>query len=300
VETIFNRFEEVGNESWKIYFHDIAQAHTLLKLWPLGDHFHFYRQFQIDCQTGQLPAYSFIEPRYYSDFGQPENDQHPPSVVTLGEQLIADVYNCVRSSKLWPKSLLIITYDEHGGCYDHLPPPSAVSPEAPEPGQRFAFDRYGVRVPTVIVSPYTEPGTVFGRSTPVPFDHTSIIATLRKRFGLKSLTARDEKAPDLDSILVLPTPGNRGPARVKPLLYTPSPQTAAVAQTKPLNSMQRALVGVAANLPEAPGKDVEAHIAEVKTAGLKQSPQEATVNVHAARTFVKKQVGNFLQSNLSK
>src|SRR5262249_2915679 len=147
-------------------------------------------------------------------------------------------------------------YDEHGGCYDHVAPPPAVSPEAPLPKQTFAFDRYGVRVPAVIVSPYVKPGTIFGTPTSVPFDHTSIIATLRRRFGLNSLTARDEKAPDLDSILVLPTPDNRGPSRVKAPLYTPSPQTAAVAQTKRLNSMQRALVSAAANLPETPGKDM--------------------------------------------
>src|SRR5215469_4604919 len=125
VETIYNRFEQAGIRDWKIYFHDIAQAHTLLKLFLLSNHFHFYWQFQADCQRGQLPSYSFIEPQYYSDMAHPENDQHPPSVVTLGEQLIADVYNRLRSSKLWIKTLLIVTHDEHGGCYDHVPPPSA-------------------------------------------------------------------------------------------------------------------------------------------------------------------------------
>jgi phospholipase C len=153
VETIYNRFEQARIGDWKIYFHDIAQAHTLLKLFLLSNHFHFYRQFQADCQSGQLPSYSFIEPQYYSDMAHPENDQHPPSVVTLGEQLIADVYNRLRSSKLWIKTLLIITYDEHGGCYDHVPPPSATQPETPRPDQVFKFDRYGVRVPAVIVSP---------------------------------------------------------------------------------------------------------------------------------------------------
>lgn len=146
----------------------------------------------------------------------------------------------------------------------------------------------------MIVCPYVKPGAIFRSPTSVPFDHTSVIATLRKRFDLKSLTARDEKAPDLDSVLVLPTPDNRGPPRVKALLYTPTPQTAALAQTKPLNSMQRALVGAAANLPEVPGKDMNLHRAEVK-AGLKPPPPEATVNVQTARTFVKKQVGNLVQ-----
>ncbi|MGA7451073.1 MAG: alkaline phosphatase family protein [Rhodoplanes sp.] len=298
VETIYNRFEQVGVTDWKIYFHDLAQAHTLLQLWLLGSHFHFYRQFQADCQTGRLPCYSFIEPRYYSDFGNPENDQHPPSVVTLGEQLIADVYNCLRSSKVWLKTLLIITYDEHGGCYDHVAPPPAVAPEAPQPGQAFKFDRYGVRVPAVIVSPYVKQGTIFRHSGAVPYDHTSIIATLRKRFPQlgRPLTARDAAAPDLESVLALPKPDNRGPPRIKALPYAPAAQTAAAAQTKPLNSLQRALVGFAANLPETSGKNLQAHLASIQ-ARPRQPPPGTTDNVHAARTYVKKQVGNFFQSN---
>jgi phospholipase C len=182
VPTIFNRLEQAGVDSWKIYFHDIAQAHTLLQLLLLGNHFQSYRQFQADCQTGRLPAYSFIEPQYFADFGHPENDQHPPSVVTLGEQLIADVYNCLRASKVWRKTLLVISYDEHGGCYDHVAPSAAVPPEPPVAGQTFTFDRYGVRVPAVIVSPYVAPGTIFGKSSAVPFDyHCYRAQTLRHK-----------------------------------------------------------------------------------------------------------------------
>ena len=295
VDTIYNRFEEAGNESWKIYFHDIAQTKTLPKLWPLADHFHFYSQFQIDCQTSQLPSYSFIEPRYYADFGNPECDMHPPSVVTLGEQLIADVYNHVRASALWTKTLLIITFDEHGGCYDHVPPPPAVPPEAPKDGQIFAFDRYGVRVPTVIVSPYVLKGSVLRPTGTVPYDHTSVIATLRNRFGLGDpMTGRDAVAPDLESALSLDSPSNLGPTQVTPNTYSSTPQTAAVAQTKKLNSMQNALVGLAANLPETPGPDIDAHTASIKT-GLKNPPPDATVNVHTASTYVKQQVGNFFR-----
>jgi phospholipase C len=295
VETIYNRF--AGIVDWKIYFHDIAQSLTLLQLWSHGDHFHFYRKFQVDCQTGELPCYSFIEPRYYADFGNPENDQHPPSVVTLGEQLIADVYNCLRSSKVWAKTLLIITYDEHGGCYDHVPPPSAVAPEAPRSGQVFNFDRYGVRVPTVIVSPYVQQGKILRPSGPVPYDHTSIIATLRKRFPQLGgpLTRRDAAAPDLESVLALTKPDNNGPPRIKALPYAPTGPTAAVAQTRPLNSMQKALIGLAANLPEIPGKNLQRHLGSVKL-GLKPPPPGTTDNVHAASTCVKKQVGNFFQS----
>ena len=298
VPTIFNRLEEAGINSWKIYFHDIAQAHTLLQLFLLGSHFQSYRQFQADCQTRQLPAYSFIEPQYFADFGHPENDQHPPSVVTLGEQLVADVYNCLRSSKVWRKTLLIITYDEHGGCYDHVAPRGAVPPEPSLPGQTFAFDRYGVRVPVVVVSPYVAPGTIFRQTSGAPYDHTSIIATVRKRFGLDSaLTARDSAAPDLDSLLSMPKPTNLGPLRVKALPYAPSPTTAAVAQTKPLNSMQKALVGLAANLPAAPASNLKNHLARLRAAGPQAAPAAALASVHDARDYVKRQAGNYFQSH---
>ena len=299
VTTIYNRLEEAGINDWNIYFHDMAQAHTLLQLFLLGSHFQFYRQFQLDCQSGNLPAYSFIEPQYYADLVSPENDQHPPSVVTLGEQLIADVYNCIRSSPAWPKTLLIITYDEHGGCFDHVPPPPAVSPEPPISNQTFAFNRYGVRVPAVIVSPYVPPGTIFGKSSPVPFDHTSIIATVRKRFNITApLTERDDRAPDLDSVLTLPTPTNNGPSLPpKALPYTPSPRAAAVAQAMPPNGMQKALVGLAANFPTTPGTDLQAHLAALRANGPRPPPDEALASVHDARNFVKKQVGNYFQGN---
>ena len=295
--TIYNTLEEKGI-AWKIYFHDFAQAHTLLQIFLLGGHFQSCRQFQADCQSGQLPSYSFIEPQYYADLVHPENDQHPPSVVTLGEQLIADVYDCLRYSKLWPKTLLIITYDEHGGCYDHVAPPAAVPPAPPVARQTFAFDRYGVRVPAVIVSPYVEPGTVFGKASTVPFDHTSIIATVRKRFGIsQALTARDAKAPDLDSILTLPKPTNGGPRRrLKALPYAPSPKAAAVAQAQPLNNMQKALVGAAANLPTAPGTNLQARLNNLRATGPQQPPAAATATVHDARNYVKKQAGNYFQS----
>ena len=297
VPTIYNRLEEVS-VSWSIYFHDMAQAHTLLQLFAHLDHFHFYAQFQADCQSGTLPAYSFIEPQYYSDFGHPENDQHPPAVVTLGEQLIADVYNCVRASSLWTKTLLIITYDEHGGIYDHVAPPAAIPPAPPQLNQVFAFDRYGVRVPAVIVSPYVEAGTVFGITAGQPYDHTSIIATVRKRFGiLDALTARDAAAPDLDSILTRPTPDNLGsPPAMKGLPYAPSVQVAAARQRQPLNSMQTALVALAANFPETPDQDLQAHLAGIRATGLTPPPAAATTDVHAARTYVKRQVGNLFQS----
>src|SRR5262249_60485177 len=107
---------------------------------------------------------------------------HPPSVVTLGEQLIADVYNCLRASKLWRKTLLLITYDEHGGCYDHVAPSAAVPPQPPVPGQTFGFDRYGVRVPAGIASPHGAPGPLLRQSSALAIRHTTIIAPPPKSF----------------------------------------------------------------------------------------------------------------------
>jgi len=154
-----------------------------------------------------------------------------------------------------------------------------------------------VRVPAVIVSPYVEPGTIFGKSSAVPFDHTAIIATVRKRFGIsEALTARDAQAPDLDSVLTLPRPSNLGPLRLRALPYGPSPETAAVAQTKPLNSMQKALVGLAANLPSAPDTNLQEHLAKLKERGPQPPPPAALASVHDARDYVKRQAGNYFQS----
>src|SRR5262249_15953851 len=154
------------------------------------------------------------------------------------------------------------------------------------------------RVPAVIVSPYVAPGTIFGKSSAVPFDHTAVIATVRKRFGLSgALTARDAQAPDFDSVLTLPHPPNLAPLRLKPFPYAPSPGTAAVPQTKPLNSMQKGLVGLAANLPPAPGNNLQTHLAHLKATRPQPAPATALASVHDARDYVKRQAGKYFQSH---
>lgn len=300
METIFNRFELAGNDNWKIYFHDIGQSKTLSKLWLLPGHFHFYDSFRSDAAQGTLPSYSFIEPRYFTEWSMP-NDQHPPHVVTLGERLIADVYNVLRRGPAWTKTLLIITYDEHGGCYDHVPPPAA-KPPGPAPTVPFNFDRYGVRVPAVIVSPYIPQSTVLRPLGATPFDHTSVIATLRKRFPELGppLTERDAVAPDIGSVLSLTSPSNLGPERIDALPYAPSPTLVAHAQQSPLNGMQQALVSLAANLPEraigaAPGL-MAAHAARV-SALQRSPPPEALNDVRSGAAFVKQQLGKFFRSS---
>lgn len=263
--TIFNRFVDLGiTNGWKIYFHDMPQTLTLSRLWPHLDRFRFYDEFRDDAKHGTLPSYSFIEPRYFADVTLP-NDQHPPHVVTLGEQLIADIYNCLRNGPAWTSTLLVITYDEHGGCYDHVPPPAA-TPPGPTATHPFNFDRYGVRVPAVIVSPYIRQGTVLRPPGNVPFDHTSILATLRRRFNLGApLSNRDAVAPDLECALTLPNPTNLGPTHVEALHYVPSPSAVAKARSTPLNGLQKSLLDLAKRLPED-ANNVDAHIAALAAA----------------------------------
>ena len=182
-----------------------------------------FSRFTADAAAGQLPAFSYLEPEWATyhdehDF-RVENDQHPVSNLAVGEKFLYDIYQALRNSPTWDSTLLIITYDEHGGNFDHIPPPTRAIP--PDNilghgkhgiGQGFDFTRYGVRVPAVIVSPRIPAGTILrAPATGRPFDHTSIIATLRARFGIEKLGARDADAPDVGAILSLQQPRTDDP-----------------------------------------------------------------------------------------
>jgi phospholipase C len=164
-----------------------------------------------------------VEPSW----GSNGNSQHPNYDVALGEALIHDVYRALRDGPGWDQSLLIVTYDEHGGCYDHVPPPGgAISPDGSIGEYGFDFARFGVRVPTVLVSPLIAPGTVFGVPAGfTPLDHTSILKTIETRWGLPSLTARDAAAPDVGGALTLDAPRADDPLAgvVVPTSPTPTP-----------------------------------------------------------------------------
>jgi phospholipase C len=264
METVFNRLSDAG-KSWRIYFHDVPQTSTLTRLW--GDaltRFCRFPAFLADAAAGNLPAYSFIEPRYFPDpvLGAVPNDEHPPHNVAYGEQLIASVYNAVRAGPGWPNTLLIITYDEHGGCYDHVVPPPATSPGGPSP-DGFQFDYFGVRVPAVLVSPYVAPQSIIRPPGLTPFDHTSIIATLRALFDIRSLTARDAAAPDFLGAF-RSEPINPGPASITAPAIPPAAPQVSRAAAKPPNSLQRSLSTAALHLPTA-GADVDAHVARLQS-----------------------------------
>ncbi|HXL93315.1 MAG TPA: alkaline phosphatase family protein [Streptosporangiaceae bacterium] len=169
-----------------------------------ASHFGLFTDFQAAAAAGTLPPYTFLEPSWSST----GNSQHPNYDVALGEQLIHDVYEALRAGPGWAQTLLVITYDEHGGCFDHVPPPwGAVPPDTTTGEFSFGFDRFGLRVPTVLVSPLIAPGTVFRvPAGGTPLDHTSILKTVELRWDLGALTARDAAAPDFGNVLTLTTP----------------------------------------------------------------------------------------------
>jgi phospholipase C len=287
METVFNRLADAG-QSWRIYFHDFPQTATLAKLWGglLASRFlDFTTDFIKDAAAGNLPAYSFIEPRYFTDLFARNipNDEHPPHNVAYGEQLIAAVYNAVRGGPGWKQTLLVVTYDEHGGCYDHVVPPPAIPPDSTA-AAAFDFGYFGVRVPAVIISPYVPAGSIIRPRPPglTPFDHTSIIATLRKLFTFPPLTARDADAPDLvDALEALHAgPDNDGPPSVTAPAVPPPLAQVARAAAKPPNSLQKSLATAALQLPTA-GADIAAHIQRLQSA-QDVAPQHTTVAAAAA------------------
>ena len=183
------------------------------------DNFKTTREFCQAAADGKLPGYSFLEPQFS---GPEQDDQHPAQDIRPGEKLMADIYQAVKNSPCWKETLLVIIYDEHGGCYDHVAPGKATPPEGSSgtPGQDgFRFNRYGVRVPAVVISPWIKKGTIGRPAGYTPFDHTSVIATVRNCFDLPHhLTARDKAAPDLSCLLTLKEAREDKP-EVSPLPY---------------------------------------------------------------------------------
>ncbi|MCL4449189.1 MAG: hypothetical protein M1483_00500 [Actinobacteria bacterium] len=170
-------------------------------------------QFYSDAQHGKLPAFSLVDP----NFGT--NSEENPQDVQLGDAFLSGIVNAVMHGPNWDKTLLIWVYDEHGGYYDHVPPPPAVKPDnvAPEikvpPDQPGSFDRYGFRVPMGVVCPYAKPNYV----STVVHDHTSILKLIETKWNLPALTYRDQAADNLlDFVDFKSAPAFLDPPRLSP------------------------------------------------------------------------------------
>jgi phospholipase C len=211
--TIYQRMlNQSPKQTAKIYYFDQSLGMAFI-LQNQPEIFGTFSQFQADCQSGDLPAYSFIEPNYAdhtdNNGAMLASDQHPDHNVLAGEEFIASVYNSIRNNEeLWKSTMLLIVYDEHGGLYDHVEPPVCTPDEFQDPATGFKFDRLGIRVPAVLVSPWIPAGTVIGTADDNfrKFDHASIPATVTKRFigDFADRSPRELSADTFLDILSLP------------------------------------------------------------------------------------------------
>ena len=192
-KSIFETLDAAGI-SWKVYFTEVPFAALFgyvrlhpQNLAPIALYF-------VDALLGTLPQVAFVDPIFLATVNV-ENDEHPPSNVQMGELFSSLVITGLLKSPSWSSSALFLTYDEHGGFYDHVPPPPACPPDdippmiqqSDEPG---AFDRYGIRVPVAVVSPFARSHFVSHEV----YDHTSILKFIETRFHLPTLTNRDANA----------------------------------------------------------------------------------------------------------
>ncbi|TMC20274.1 MAG: phosphoesterase [Chloroflexi bacterium] len=216
--TIYNRFDK-ANLGWTIYKGDAfpqSLAISGMNIRALEGRFKDFKDFSGDLNNpGYTTTYAFIEPNYghafVGDFTCGDS-QHPKDDVTRGERLLKTIYETIRNSPHWESSVLIITYDEHGGFYDHVPPPQTVAPgdATTDPANdinHFDFRQLGVRVSAVIISPFIPKGVIDSTS----YDHTSVLATVESIFGLQPLTERDKHANTLNHLFSLTTPRRDAP-----------------------------------------------------------------------------------------
>ncbi|APR78765.1 Acid phosphatase [Minicystis rosea] len=210
--TLFNVLGDAG-KSWGIYWQTDGGPAAGSPLFDVYTPYFFsrisaaqnggvypYSTFLDAARQGTLPSFSFLEPKWGGGVGVAGdplawvgiqgNDYHPPAWIGPAEAELDALYDALVQSPQWPNMLLIITFDEHGGTWDHVPPPATVAPDGNVGKSGFKFDRLGVRVPTILVSPFIPSGLVFrSPDASADFDHTSFIATLLKWAGVDPASA---------------------------------------------------------------------------------------------------------------
>lgn len=278
------------NINWMVYNDGTVQSltKTMFLTKYLGNETNFggIDDFQTACQqpvgapaNQKLPPFTFLEPNF-GILGADES-YHPPHDIRPGEQFLARIYNILQACPYRDQILFVVLFDEHGGTYDHVVPPSGAQPPSPDPvatdGSGFTYSRFGVRIPAIVISSYVQPGTVFRSNTSVPLDHTSVLATLRDWLGLQSAfqqilpSPRIAAAPNLAFVLTESQPQSWPdlPAEAQSQAEAVK-QIAQPADDEPLNDIQRSLlVGAAAMVAKRPftRAETQAAFARLRTHG---------------------------------
>jgi phospholipase C len=249
-KTLYDRINADPSRSWRSYYHD---QDDILELYPYLDknetnHVTFENNFVSDIAGDSLATYSFITPAFINSPQHPTNSMHAPADVRPAEKLVADVYEALRSQpNVWKKTLLIVLFDEHGGYFDHVPPPATVSPDGidgtadPSFLVPFDFKRLGLRVPAILISPWFQPGvdsTVYSHST-IP---GSVIDALQLPGGF--LTKRDANAAKLTAKYLVDDGTHTW--------RTTTPDVAAPVQPQPLDPMAREVLNGTVHLDPHP------------------------------------------------
>jgi phospholipase C len=190
IPTIWDRLADAG-VSAKYYFSDVP----FIALWgakylPIA---HSYPEFLLDAAAGLLPAVSFLDPRFQNEELGTSTDDHPHADIRAGDAFLSEAFHAVANGPRWANTVFIITYDEWGGFFDHVAPPSSVAANDVDPPDDDGNVLLGMRVPVIVASPWTR-ARGHSRIQSQLFDHTSILKLIEWRFGLPNLTARD--APD--------------------------------------------------------------------------------------------------------
>jgi phospholipase C len=308
-KTFFKQVEEAGG-NWKVYYNDTPWELFMEDLAHTPERIENLEAFFDDARSGTLPDFAFINPRsgINMTLGVGSSDQHPDHDVSVGEEYYKSVYEALRAGPQWNETLFVLTYDEHGGFYDHvappmhdIPPPGDGEKSYPDP---FRFDRLGLRIPTLLISPWVPKGVVLSgppaAQKPTPsseYDLTSIMASTRKILpllnGTPALTDRDAWSATFEHVLtVLDSPRTDCPMHL-PAPIPPQKGYLKVEAELPLNSLQTHISTVHAHLAGVPypnhitrQKDVsnwlQTHFAKHKatTAAWKASKQSPPYDVH--------------------
>lgn len=170
----------------------------------IGNYAPQLNQFYDDLKYGTLPKFSFLEPKWVASAGS--TSYHPGNDLIPGERTLNDIFNAIQSSQYWDKTLFVISFDEHGGLADHVPPPYAVRPFQNDSIGGFDFDMLGVRIPTILVSPWISENTVFRSEGSSSYDLTSILTTLLQWCGIPKsrwgLGERTNQAPTFEGVFL--------------------------------------------------------------------------------------------------